>query len=97
MSGQWLMLATSVDRTKATGENVVHYVNGEAVGFSGGTQMHKPLPRMRIGSADLGNWSDPIWPDVSIRTLNGRIDEFGLYRVALNAEEIENIYQQGKP
>ena len=97
MSGQWLMLSTSVDRSAASGQNVTHYVNGEAVGFSGGTQMHKELPRMRIGSADLGNWSDPIWPEVSIRTLNGRIDEFGLYRVALSAEEIEDIYQQGKP
>jgi len=93
-SGKWFFIATSVDRN--AGE-VVHYVNGEALGISGGTQMHKPLPRMRIGEADLGNWSDPIWPEAGIRTLNGRIDEFGLFAEALTAGEIRSLYQKGKP
>ena len=93
-SGKWFFIATSVDRN--VGE-VVHYVNGEPLDISGGTQMHKPLPRMRIGEADLGNWSDPIWPEAGIRTLNGRIDEFGIFAVSLSAGEIRSLYQKGKP
>lgn len=45
---------------------------------------------------DLGNWSDPIWTTV-MRTLNGRVDEFALYKAALTAAELEQIYRQGKP
>ncbi len=94
-SGEWFFLATTADRGEGGG--VVHYVNGEALGISRGTQMHKPLPRMRIGEADLGNWSDPIWPEAGIRTLNGRIDEFGIFGQALSPEEIQALYQKGKP
>ena len=72
-----------------------HYVNGEVLPIAGGTQRHKPLPAMRIGEADLGNWSDPIWENV-IRTLNGRIDEFAIYGVALDAKEIAGIYEGGR-
>lgn len=93
-SGQWFNLATTVDRENGS---LTHYVNGRAVGFSGGTHMENPLPEMRIGKADLGNWSDPIWPDAPIRTLNGRIDEFAIFREALSAKEIEELYENGKP
>ena len=98
-SGEWFFLATTVDRAPAArnGVGVVHYVNGKPLGISKGTQMDKPLPRMRIGEADLGNWSDPIWPEAGIRTLNGRIDEFGIFGEALSAGEIQSLYQTGKP
>ena len=45
---------------------------------------------------DLGNWSDPIWT-TAMRTLNGRVDEFALYKAALSAAELEQIHRQGKP
>ena len=91
-SGQWLFLAVTAE--KGVGK-VKHYVNGEVLPIAGGTQRHKPLPAMRIGEADLGNWSDPIWENV-IRTLNGRIDEFAIYGVALDAKEIAGIYEEGR-
>lgn len=99
MSGRWFFLATTVDRNTSgvSGKSVTHFINGEPVGFSGGTNMNKPLPRMRIGEADLGNWSEPIWPDVAIRTLNGRIDEFAIFREALSPEEIRSLFEIGKP
>ncbi|MEM9281386.1 MAG: LamG-like jellyroll fold domain-containing protein [Verrucomicrobiota bacterium] len=93
MSGQWFFLAVSAE--KGIG-NVTSYVNGKPISIIDGTQRHKPLQAMRIGEADLGNWSDPIW-DHSIRTLNGRIDEFAIYQVALSAEEIAEIYEAGRP
>ena len=92
-SGQWFHLATTV---KMGVGGVTHYINGRPVGFSGGTQMQKPLEFVRIGEADLGNWSEPIW-ETAIRTLNGRIDEFALFNAPLSAEEIEAIYEIGKP
>lgn len=95
-SGQWFHLATTVDRSEG-GTGVTHYINGRPVDFSGGTNREKPLPRLRIGGADLGNWSDPIWPDAAIRTLNGRIDEFAIFGSALGAPEIERLYDQGRP
>lgn len=93
-SGQWVHLATTV--TTGVG-GVQHYINGEPGGFSGGTQMHKAIDHLRIGEADLGNWSKPIWPDAAIRTLNGRIDEFAIFKEPLSAEEIRAIYEIGKP
>lgn len=92
-SGQWHHLATTV---KTGSGGVTHYINGEPVGFSGGTNMEKPLAQFRIGEADLGNWSEPIWENV-IRTLNGRIDEFAIYKAPLSAREIRAIYDNGKP
>ena len=32
-----------------------------------------------------------------MRTLNGRVDEFALYKAALSAAELAQIYRQGKP
>lgn len=93
-SGRWFFLATTVEGGDG---KTTHYIDGEPVGFSGGTHMEKPLPRMRIGEADLGNWSDPIWPERSMRALNGRIDEFALFSVALTAAEIRTLFENGKP
>ncbi|MDF1825505.1 MAG: FecR domain-containing protein [Verrucomicrobiales bacterium] len=92
-SGQWFHLATTV---KMGVGGVTHYINGRPVGFSGGTQMHKPLEYLCIGEADLGNWSEPIW-ETALRTLNGRVDEFALFDVPLTGEEIRAIYEWGKP
>ncbi|MEM8954630.1 MAG: LamG-like jellyroll fold domain-containing protein [Verrucomicrobiota bacterium] len=92
-SGQWLLLAVTAEKGVGT---VKFYVNGEPIEISDGTQMHKPLPAMRFGEVDLGNWSEPIW-ERAIRTLNGRIDEFAIYSVALPADEIKMIYEEGRP
>ena len=94
MSGQWFLLATTVDLEK---QKVIHFINGEAVVCSGGTNMEKPLRKFRIGGADLGNWTKPIWPKGQLRTLNGRIDEFALFDAVLSPEEIRAIYEIGKP
>ena len=52
----------------------------------------------RIGAADLGNWTKPIFKSrAAMRTLNGRIDEFAIYASALSEEEIRTIYNEGKP
>lgn len=94
LSGNWFLLATTVDRSKQ--QSVVHYINGQPIGFSGGSNMDRPLPKLRIGYADLGNWTDPIWAK-AIRSLNGRIDEFAIFSASLTSDEIQTIYEEGKP
>ena len=93
-SGKWFLLATTVDRAKQP--SLVHYINGQSVGFSGGRNMDRSISKLRIGRADLGNWTDPIWAK-SIRSLNGRIDEFAIYSTALAPDEILTIYEEGRP
>ena len=92
-SGKWFLLATTVDRAKQP--SLVHYINGQSVGFSGGRNMDRSISKLRIGRADLGNWTDPIWAK-SIRSLNGRIDEFAIYSTALAPDEILTIYEDGR-
>jgi hypothetical protein len=92
-SGKWFLLATTVDCAKQP--SLVHYINGQSVGFSGGRNMDRSISKLRIGRADLGNWTDPIWAK-SIRSLNGRIDEFAIYSTALAPDEILTIYEDGR-
>ncbi len=94
LSGKWFLLATTIE--SGTGK-VEHYVDGKLVSTSRDTNMGKPLSSMRIGKADLGNWSDPIQPYSMIRTLNGRIDEFAIFSAVLSAAEIADIYEMGRP
>ncbi len=59
--------------------------------------MEKTLSAMRIGKADLGNWTKPLGTHSAIRTLNGRIDEFAIYAAELSSEGIAEIYEGGRP
>ena len=89
--GQWLHLAVAYDRD---GRRVTHYVDGRAVG-------HQPIPfdvPLRIDNAELGNWNtDPQRSRQPIRYLSGCMDEFMLLSRALDAQEIDTLYQQGRP
>ena len=80
------------DVTLAYGLNI----NGKEITVVDGVQHHKPIEKLRIGKSDLGNWSKPI-NQGSIRSLNGRIDEFGIFSVVLSSDEIADIYNMGKP
>ena len=91
--GLWTHLATVYAPAR---RSLAHYVNGREV-----KRIRIPATgRVLIGSANLGNYTDPP-PDVRsdrvIRNLNGRIDEFVIFDQALDAEEIQAIYDVGKP
>ncbi|YCM42577.1 LamG-like jellyroll fold domain-containing protein [Verrucomicrobiaceae bacterium 227] len=94
---QWRFLVTTYDSEKRT---VNHYVDGEI--------WHKEtIPesiRIRFGKATIGN--SPPMPrltrdgkllDWHLRQLGGVIDELGIFSRVLSAEEIESLYQTGKP
>ncbi len=91
--GLWTHLATVYAPARRL---LTHYVNGRAVKST----RIPATGRVVIGSANLGNYTDPP-PDVRsdrvIRNLNGRIDEFVIFDQVLDAEEIQAIYDVGKP
>lgn len=96
--GRWMHLATVYD---AVAGSITHYVDGQARApiIVSGTGTARTLTPRRFGPAEIGNWA--LWghPPSShpTRNLNGRIDEFALFGRALDAAEIHNMYEVGKP
>ena len=95
LSGKWLHLATTYDVD--TGQTT-HYLNGKEI-HSEIIPEAQLVKTTRIGAATIGNWSDSTRPDASfaIRNLNGRIDELAIFAAALTADEIKEMYENGKP
>ena len=82
--GRWMHLATVIDGDLGV---MRHFLNGKEVASA-------PLVRrvpVQLGLANLGNF-DASSPDSFnaglLRSFNGRIDEFALFRRALDAKEI---------
>ena len=91
--GLWVHLAVVLDGGM---KRVVHYVNGLPVN----EKALKLNPPFRIGPAELGNWNAGGIPDNEpslIRNFSGAMDEFCLFRRALDAGEIRALYSEGKP
>lgn len=83
--GRWVHLAVVFDSDK---RQVIHYVDGRPVGSR---PVRNVFP-LRVGSAEIGNWSSAARVDRSpIRHYSGRIDEFSFYRRALEEGEIGAI------
>jgi hypothetical protein len=94
-SGQWFHLAavySPVDR------RVDQYVNGELVSSDEIIDRFH-ISTLTIGPAEIGNWGQPFrkTPWFAVRNLNGTIDELAIFNAALTADEIQNLYEQGKP
>ena len=96
LNGRWIMLAVTYDVDRA---RVTHYLNGSPISS-------EPIPNeqivdsIRIGSASICNWSEPMYrtdPKFVLRNLNGSMDEFALYSDALSADEILQVYRDGCP
>ncbi|PQO46971.1 LamG-like jellyroll fold domain-containing protein [Blastopirellula marina] len=101
--GRWLQLVTVFDPDLG---KVFHYLDGRLIMIApietGREASYRAptetLDKLRIGYAELGNWrrKDPGEP-YSIRSLNGRLDEFSVYSRALNEAEVQRLYEIGKP
>jgi hypothetical protein len=89
--GQWVHLAVVYDRAAGT---VTHYVDGRpAVQLPTGLDV--PL---RVGDAELGNWNMASHRNnTPIRFFSGCMDEFMLFSRALGGDEVERLYDQGRP
>jgi Concanavalin A-like lectin/glucanases superfamily/FecR protein len=89
--GHWVHIVTVYD---ADTNRIIHYLNGSPVSQGA---LSIPVP-LRIGSANIGNWNNARYHDIdAIRSLNGRIDEFAIFRRVLSKEEIKQMYDLGKP
>ena len=89
--GLWVHLAVVYDGAT---DVVTHYVDGRAV-TEEPTHFDTPL---RIGDAEIGNWNLASHRNnTPVRFLNGRMDEFLLFTRPLAAQEIEQLYTQGRP
>jgi hypothetical protein len=90
--GQWRHLAAVYD---AAAGYMAHYVNGQCVTK---TALRGDRISLSIGNAEIGNWGIPsVFSSYPIRNLNGRIDEFALFKAALSDKEIEAMYRKGEP
>ena len=81
--GRWVLVATTFD-----GHDLCHFVDGEVV-QSGRAFSRSPLV---IGPAEVGNWRGP-----TPRYLQGRMDELAILSRALTRDEIEALYEAGRP
>jgi hypothetical protein len=52
---------------------------------------------MCIGATEIGNRNQATRKWDQVRSLNGRIDELGVFARALSEEEIRMRYESGKP
>ena len=95
LSGKWLHLATTYD---VDAKRTTHYLNGRQL-IQESIPDQQLVPTTRIGMASIGNWSVPTKPDAhfAIRNLNGCIDEFAIFKAALSAQEIAEMYENGTP
>lgn len=98
--GIWRMLATTYD---AGSREVAHFVDGVEIHRS---QVAESVP-LRFGKATMGNFFDPapdlraaepgLGDDWSFRNWTGSFDEFALFSRVLGKDEIDRIYQAGRP
>lgn len=95
LSGQWLMIATVYDPDARL---VTHYLNGQLLSQEAIPEEYL-VERIHIGNASLCNWGLPTRedPHFAVRNLNGSMDEFALFSAALSADEIQELYEHGKP
>jgi hypothetical protein len=94
-SGQWFHLVAVYDPST---QRVQQFVNGVRVS----EEEIKPkyqVETLRIGPAEIGNWGQPFreTPWFAVRNLDGTIDELSIYNAALDASEIQSLYESGKP
>jgi hypothetical protein len=89
--GQWAHLAVVYDLEAGL---VTHYVDGRPVREEA-IKLETPL---RLGDAEIGNWNvGKRRHHHPIRYFTGCIDEFLLFSRALSGNEIERMYEQGRP
>lgn len=94
-SGRWFHLVAVYD---PIGRRVVQYVNGERLGDEEiADKFH--VTALRIGPAEIGNWGQPFrsTPWFAVRNLNGTIDELSIFNATLSSDEIQTLYEEGKP
>ena len=87
--GKWVHLAATLSKKSMKGHA---YLNGKLIS----TSEIKDGTILRPGQCRLGNWLDPAAPHQR-RALSGRMDELMIWKKALSAEKILDLYNEGLP
>ncbi len=91
---RWHHVAVTFDAT--TGE-AVQYFDGKEVSREV-SEHHLGDRKVTFGPCEIGNWGLPIeGVPFPARNLNGRVDEFLIYKEPLSGDEISNLYELGTP
>ena len=91
---RWHHVAVTFDAT--TGE-AVQYFDGKEVSREV-SEHHLGDRKVTFGPCAIGNWGLPIeGVPFPVRNLNGRVDEFLIYKVPLSGDEISNLHELGIP
>ncbi len=91
---RWHHIAVTYDNQ--SGE-AVQYLDGQEISRQVNEQ-HVPGRPIIFGPSEIGNWGLPTDKhQFPIRNLNGRLDEFLIYKAALPPAEIHALYEAGKP
>ncbi|EMI21499.1 FecR protein domain protein [Rhodopirellula maiorica SM1] len=94
-TGRWMQFAAVYDPAS---KRVRQYVDGVIV-----SEHEIPndllVRKLHIGPSEIGNWGQPFrkTPSFAVRNLNGAIDELAIYNAALTTQEIQTLYENGKP
>jgi hypothetical protein len=88
--GRWMHVAVVYNGESGT---VTHFRNGKALK----SVILEHVVPIEISKAQIGNWYPPEVSRREIRNLNGRMDDFVIYKVALADQEIAEIYENSKP
>ncbi|GAA5508698.1 LamG-like jellyroll fold domain-containing protein [Novipirellula caenicola] len=94
-AGRWMQIAAVYDPAAM---RVLQYVDGQIVSDAS-IRDDLLVKRLHIGASEIGNWGQPFrkTPRFAIRNLNGTIDELAIFDAALSSEEIQTMYENGKP
>ena len=87
--GHWVHIASVYN---PAAQELVHYFNGVPVSRHDLVN----VVGVRIGAAEIGNWNPNNIKSQTLRSLNGRIDEFGLFSRAFSDAEVQAIYVAGR-
>lgn len=91
---RWHHVAVTYDA--ATGE-AVQYFDGMEVSRET-SEPHRKGRKLTFGPCEIGNWCMPIEGEsFPVRNLNGRMDEFLIYKEPLSGDEIAELYEIGLP
>ena len=88
--GRWVHLAVTYD---TVAHQVCFYADGRQVNIA---PIADDTPLV-LGNCEIGNWNYIPSDGFPIRNFQGRIDELLIFRRALTATEVKNMYEEGKP
>jgi hypothetical protein len=91
---RWHHIAVTYDNQSGA---VVQFLDGREISREV-SPMHQPGRPITFGQSEIGNWGLPTQGHAfPIRNLNGRMDEFLIYRAALTPSEVAALFEAGKP